>query len=172
MGAHHDEQFEQFTRTHWNQLRQAAFLLCTDWQLAEDLTQTALIRCYSRWRTLRHGDAAYAYVRRALVRCFIDHVRKYPGREWPTDALPEQPQRLGGGGDGEGDVAERDALTRALAALPAVQRATLVLRFWHDLDVNATARILRRRPATVRSDTARGLERMRTQLARQEASAR
>jgi RNA polymerase sigma-70 factor (sigma-E family) len=166
VGAQHDEQFEQFTRAHWKQLRQAAFLLCTDWQLAEDLTQTALIRCYPRWRTLRHGDAAYAYVRRALVRCFIDHTRKHPGREQLTDTLPELPHRA------EGDFEERDALTRALAALPAMQRATLVLRFWQDLDVNATARILRRKPATVRSDTARGLERLRTLLARQEASTR
>ena len=166
MGAQHEEQFEEFTRAHWKQLRQFAFLLCTDWQLAEDLTQTALIRCYPRWRTLRHGDAAYSYVRRALVRCFIDHTRKYSGREQLTDSLPEQPHQVGG------DLGERDVLVRALAALPVVQRATLVLRFWHDLDVNETARILRRKPATVRSDTARGLERMRTLLARQEASKR
>lgn len=166
MGAQHDEQFEQFTRTHWKQLRQAAFLLCTDWQLAEDLTQTALIRCYPRWRTLRHSDAAYAYVRRALVRCFIDHTRKHPEREQLTGTLPELPHRP------DGDLGERDVLTHALAALPAMQRATLVLRFWQDLDVDATARILRRKPATVRSDTARGLERMRTLLARQEASTR
>jgi RNA polymerase sigma-70 factor (sigma-E family) len=166
VGAQHDEQFEQFTRAHWKQLRQAAFLLCADWQLAEDLTQTALVRCYPRWRTLRHGDAAYAYVRRALVRCFIDHTRKHPGREQPAEALPERPHQA------DGDFGEREALVHAMALLPAMQRAALVLRFWHDLDVNETARILRRKPATVRSDTARGLARMRTLLDRQEASPR
>jgi RNA polymerase sigma factor (sigma-70 family) len=166
VGAQYDEQFEQFTRAHWKQLRQAAFLLCMDWQLAEDLTQTALIRCYPRWRTLRHRDAACAYVRRALVRCFIDHTRQHPEREQLTGTLRDASHRT------DVDLGERDALARALAALPAMQRATLVLRYPQDLDVTATARILRRNPATVRSDTARGLERMRTLLAGQEASPR
>ncbi|MGN5380777.1 sigma-70 family RNA polymerase sigma factor [Streptomyces lasalocidi] len=163
MGAHHDEKFEQFTRAHWQQLRQAAYLLCADWQLAEDLTQTALIRCYPRWRTLRRQQAAFPYVRRALVRCFIDHTRKHSSREQLPGELPDAAAEEGQA------LEERDALTRALAALAPMQRATLVLRFWHDLDVAETARLLRRKPATVRSDTARGLERMRTLLAGQEA---
>ncbi|MGD3112480.1 sigma-70 family RNA polymerase sigma factor [Streptomyces sp. YGL11-2] len=163
MGARHDEQFEQFTRGHWQQLRQTAYLLCADWHVAEDLTQTALSRCYPRWRTLHRQEAAYPYVRRTLVRCFVDHTRKHSSREQLPGEFPDVAKE-------ETQVLEeRDALTRALAALAPMQRAALVLRFWHDLDVAETARLLRRKPATIRSDTARGLERMRTLLARQEA---
>ncbi|MEU6221920.1 SigE family RNA polymerase sigma factor [Streptomyces sp. NPDC047022] len=162
MRTRHDEEFEQFARAHWQQLRQAAYLLCGNWHLAEDLTQTALIRCYPRWRTLHRRQAAYPYVRRTLIRCYIDHTRKHSSHEHMPGELPDTAKEETPAWE------EREALTRALAGLTPMQRAALVLRFWYDLDVAETARLLRRNPATVRSDTARGLERMRILLAPEE----
>jgi DNA-directed RNA polymerase specialized sigma24 family protein len=48
-----------------------------------------------------------------------------------------------------------------LAALPAGQRAAVVLRHWLDLDVAECARLLRVDPGTVKSQTSRGPAKLR-----------
>ena len=55
-------------------------------------------------------------------------------------------------------------LRTAVAALPARQRATLVLRFYCDLNVEQCAAVLGCSPGTVKSQTARALEAVRRAL--------
>ncbi|GAB3908106.1 hypothetical protein GCM10029964_107340 [Kibdelosporangium lantanae] len=50
---------------------------------------------------------------------------------------------------------------RALARLPARQRATVVLRYWEDLPVEDVAKLLGCGPGTVKSQAARGLAALR-----------
>jgi DNA-directed RNA polymerase specialized sigma24 family protein len=70
-----------------------------------------------------------------------------------VDAVPDRP------GPEAPDVGV-DVLG-ALAALPAGQRAVLVLRFFEDLDVESTAAALGITTGTVKSQTSRGLDRLR-----------
>jgi RNA polymerase sigma factor (sigma-70 family) len=61
-------------------------------------------------------------------------------------------------------------LLEALAELPPRQRACVVLRYYEDLGVEEVAAALGCRPGTVKSQTARGLDRLReAYLARGEA---
>jgi RNA polymerase sigma factor (sigma-70 family) len=53
---------------------------------------------------------------------------------------------------------------RALAALPPGQRAVVVLRYWEDLSVTETARLLGRTEGTVKSQAAKGLAALRALL--------
>ena len=55
-------------------------------------------------------------------------------------------------------------LRAAVAALPARQRATLVLRFYCDLNVDQSAAVLGCSPGTVKSQTARALDSVRRAL--------
>jgi RNA polymerase sigma factor (sigma-70 family) len=55
----------------------------------------------------------------------------------------------------------RDALGRALAQLPPMQRTVLVLRYWEELTQAETAELLGCPEGTVKSATARGLQRLR-----------
>ena len=55
-------------------------------------------------------------------------------------------------------------LRAAVAALPTRQRATLVLRFYCDLNVDQSAEILGCSPGTVKSQTARALAAVRRAL--------
>ena len=69
--------------------------------------------------------------------------------------------------DGPAAAVDQDAvldLRAAVAALPARQRATLVLRFYCDLNVDRSAAILGCSPGTVKSQTARALESVRRAL--------
>jgi RNA polymerase sigma-70 factor (sigma-E family) len=140
-------------------MRSTAFLLCGDWHLAEDLVQTAFTKLYLAWNRIgRHGSLD-PYMRQVVLRAFLDHRRRPWRRERPTEpaATPDTP--------GPGDATEdRVVLLRALSVLPARQRATLVLRFWEDQSVEECAQLLGVSTGTVKSQTARGLDKLREAL--------
>ena len=64
--------------------------------------------------------------------------------------------------DRAAEIAERDYLLRALAALPPGQRAVLVLRYFVDLSEGETAEVLGCSVGTVKSQAARALDRLRS----------
>jgi RNA polymerase sigma-70 factor (sigma-E family) len=132
-------------------LRRTAFLLFGDWQLAEDLVQVAFEKVYASWSRLREPDAV---LRRTLVRCWVDETRRPHRRERSVAEVPDRSV----------DAPERESLSHALAAVPPRQRACLVLRFYDDLSVAETARLLGCTEGTVKSQTSRGLEALRLVL--------
>jgi RNA polymerase sigma-70 factor (sigma-E family) len=134
----------------------ARLLTAGDAELAEDLVQTALVKVYVSWHRVLGEPAAYA--RRVLVNCFVDHRRK-PAvrREQATDEVPDTVAPAG-------PAALDPALVAALAELPARMRAAVVLRHVHDLSVEETAALLGCSTGTVKSQTARGLDKLRAHL--------
>jgi len=74
--------------------------------------------------------------------------------------MPEQPSR-----DTMDEHVERQALWRHVHALPARQRAVLVLRFYEDLTEAQTAAVLGVSVGTVKSQCARALGVLRLRLA-------
>ena len=68
-------------------------------------------------------------------------------------------------GGPEQGVLDRDEVVRALGTLPVRMRAVLVLRFFDDLTEAQTAAALGCGVGTVKSQTSRGLARMRALLA-------
>ena len=83
--------------------------------------------------------------------------------ETPTADVPE-----GGATDEETRVDERLALVTALAALPLRQHQAVVLRHFDDLSVEAVAEIMGSSPGTVKSQSAKGLAKLRAALASDE----
>ena len=161
-----DEQsFDELVEACSPRLLRTAWLLTGDPQLAEDLLQTALASTYLRWGRLRDTGAAEAYVRKVMA----STASKWWKRKWhgerPTDVLPEH-----AGGDDYDAVDDRQALRRALALLPARQRACVVLRFYEDLSEAQVADVLDCSVGTVKSSTSRALVRLRAELG-QEAAA-
>jgi RNA polymerase sigma-70 factor (sigma-E family) len=155
-----DVEFAEFFAARVGALRRTAYLLCGDWHRAEDLTQTAFAKLYAAWPRLRDPGAAEAYLRRTLTHTYLDDNRRSWRREDATDPLPES-VALDTTAD---DTDERLALLDALATVPPRQRACLVLRFFDDLSVEATAAALDCSAGTVKSNTARGLDALRRVL--------
>ncbi len=119
---------------------------------AEDLVQSALLRCYRSWRRVARADHPDAYVHRVLVTTLADaRARRWNG-ELPTETLPEAAD------DSDADGwAGGIAVRRALADLSPEHREVLVLRFYADLSERATAAALGVAPGTVKSRTSRAL---------------
>jgi RNA polymerase sigma factor (sigma-70 family) len=65
---------------------------------------------------------------------------------------------------GSFDEPEADEVWQLVQALPTVQRAVVVLRFYEDLGVADIALLLGRPPSTVRSDLRRALTKLKEQL--------
>jgi RNA polymerase sigma-70 factor (sigma-E family) len=144
-------------------LRRVAYALCGDWHRADDLLQIALVKLYVAWPRIRRTGSEDAYVRRILVRASIDESRRPWRREQATDVLPESPAVAPAG------VEERAELLTALQALPAQQRAAVVLRHWLGLSVAETAAEMGINEGTVKSHTSRGLAALRLSLEPSEA---
>lgn len=159
VSARHDEEFTGYVSARMLPLRRLAYLLCQDWQRADDLVQTAITRLYVHWgraRALEHTDA---YVRSILVREFLSERRSGWARRVTLGGEPREAAARAADLDSALD------LRAALAGLPPRQRATLVLRFYCDLNVDQAARLLGCSPGTVKSQTAKGLGSLRRALA-------
>lgn len=113
-----------------------AYFLTGDRDLAEDLVQEAFVRVAGRFGHLRTPDAFPAYLRRTIVNLFTSNLRRRAlEREWLRRQTSE-PVTF------QGDPETRDDLWRALAVLPARQRAAVVLRYYEDLPEREAAAIL------------------------------
>ncbi|MFI5959521.1 SigE family RNA polymerase sigma factor [Cryptosporangium sp. NPDC051539] len=150
----YQREFEEFVRDSSDRLVRTAYLLCGDRGHAEDMTQTALLRTARRWRSARTSPEAYA--RRVVVNLAKDRWRALSRRPPETGLEVDVPIATDGPADAD------DRLLRAVRTLPDGQQAVLVLRFFDDLSVAETAAALGCSDGTVKSQTARALERLRS----------
>jgi RNA polymerase sigma-70 factor (sigma-E family) len=153
--ADRDREFTEFVMVQRAALvRVAALLVSGDVARAEDVVQTALTRLYLAWPRVR-SDTAGAYARRCVVNAAMDDRRSlFSRREQLSAQLPDfaaaDPQR--------GDAAAMMAL---LAALPSGMRAAVVLRYVEGLTIAEAADAMGCSEGNVKSQSARGLERLR-----------
>ena len=158
MSRSRDAEYTEYAEARLPSLRRLAGVLCDDWQRADDLVQATLTTLYVHWG--RAGAASHpdAYARAVLVREFL-HERR--------SAWVRRVSLSGRVADSPAAAVDQDAvldLRAAVAALPARQRATLVLRFYCDLSVDQAAEILGCSPGTVKSQTAKALAAVRRAL--------
>lgn len=137
-------------------LLRAAVALCHDAGEAEDLLQAALTQTYLAWDRIRDRAALDGYVRQTMVRTQVSWWRRRGPEVYPTDELPEQVID-----DHSGRSAQRDAVSRALARLPARQRVAVVLRYFEDMPEAEIASVLGVSVGTVKSTVSRAMAKLR-----------
>jgi RNA polymerase sigma factor (sigma-70 family) len=129
-----------------------------DEHVADDLVQVTVTKLFAYWPRARRADSLDAYVRTIMVRAFLRERGSGWGRRVVlSGVLPDTAVHS----------ADRDAaldVRDALLAVPPRQRATLVLRFYCDLDVEQAAVALGCSAGTVKSQTSKGLANMRRLL--------
>jgi RNA polymerase sigma-70 factor (sigma-E family) len=156
--AEDEQAFREFVTSQMASLRKLAYLTCGDWHAAEDAVAITLVKLYPRWRKLERPDL---YAKTMVYRAAIDQTRRPWRRERAAgDAMPDVAVR-----DPAGAVDERLRLRAALSAVPARQRAAVILRHYLGLSLEDTARVLDCTVGTAKSQVSRGLAKLRELLA-------
>ena len=155
-----DEEFRVYVLARRSDLlRTATLLTAGDPHLAEDAVQATLTRLYVSWPLFQRATNRDAYARRALVNALMDeHRRPWRRQERTSSAVPERSTEVDQG------TPRTEALYLALGGLPPRMRAAVVYRYFHDLSVADTADALSCSQGTVKSQTARALDRLRAVL--------
>jgi RNA polymerase sigma-70 factor (ECF subfamily) len=155
--------YEGIVRRWQGPLINLAYRFCRDRGRAEELAQEAFLRAYralGQWRR----DAVFSTWLFALAtNLFRSELRRIPARTVPLEDVeePRDPRAADGGLEDH----DRDrAVRRAVFALPAKYREALVLFYFHDMDVPATARSLDLPEGTVKARLFRGRELLRGKL--------
>lgn len=153
------EAFERLCRDEYSRLVRTAWIITGDWQEAMDLAQETLIRAYTRWGAVSSLELPSAWLRRVVANLALSWRRRQRRRSRvvvpePVQGPPEPPD---------------DQLLAALRALPSSQRAVVVLRYYADLSIKETSRVLGKRPGTVRALASQGLAKLRATLGVEEA---
>jgi len=161
-----ETEFVAFFAATWPRLFRTTYAVAGDRELTEDALQTAFAQAWSQWSRVSAAEDRVAYVRRMAVNAALArHRRPASRRETTVSAVPETPtpadDRLG-----------RDATWQAVRALPARQRAVVVLRYYEDLSEREIAQVLGCRPGTVKSQASAALATLRTTLGETEGSRR
>jgi RNA polymerase sigma-70 factor (sigma-E family) len=154
-----EREYVDFVTHHASGLCKTAYLLCGDWLRAEDATQEALLKLYRSWPGLQRKGAIGAYARKVVVSTTLDALRRRSSTEivggetyFTAEADPADPVGL---------LENRLLIIEALAGLPTRQRACVVLRYFDELSVEETAEAMGCGAGTVKSQTLRGLQKLR-----------
>ncbi|MER6943216.1 SigE family RNA polymerase sigma factor [Nonomuraea sp. NPDC000554] len=116
-------EFEEFVRARSHALLRYGLVLTGSADDAADLVQEALLRLSASWRRVRNKDDPEGYVRTIMARQHVSWWRRRQ-REHLTAEVPSPVHE---------DEHELGEIWQRLRALPARQRAVLVLRHCEDL---------------------------------------
>jgi RNA polymerase sigma-70 factor (sigma-E family) len=156
--AAQEQEFTEFATVAGPRLCRAAYLMCHDWYLAQDMTQNTLAKMYVNWKRLSGTVNLEAYSRTVLIRSLIDQKRRRSGQEMPASEIPQSAST-------DGVRSElRLTLIDALAYLPPRDRAIIVLRYWEDQSVETVAEALGVSTSVVKKQGTRSLARLRELL--------
>lgn len=148
--------FDDFFRNYFDKVVRAAALVAGDAGTGQERAQDAFVRLYERWDSMESDDHARNFVFKVAINLARSHVRKYlrlvPSGLHHADALADENRQ---------PPDEWFEVVRALQALPARQRACVVLVDYADMDAASVARTLHIGTNTVRVHLMRGRQALR-----------
>jgi RNA polymerase sigma factor (sigma-70 family) len=139
-----------------------ARLTLQDGPRAEDAVQEALVGAWRNIRSLRDPERFDAWLYRLLMRACADQARGERRHRVVELPAPELGGPIVAGADA--GLAIHDELERGLRALPADQRAVVVLTYYLDLPLADVAQALDVPLGTVKSRLNRALSGLRARL--------
>jgi len=156
--------FDALVEPHWQMAFRLAFLITRDAAEAEDAAQEALLKAWRALTRFRDTEPLRPWLLR-IVANEARNRRRSAGRRSQLALRAHSVQVSGGAAPSPEELAvaadEQRQLLAELEALPEQARLVLACRFLLDLSEAETAAALGVRLGTVKSRTARGLERLR-----------
>jgi RNA polymerase sigma-70 factor (sigma-E family) len=156
--------YEEYVGARGTALYRTAYLLTGNHADAEDLAQNTLVKVYLAWSKVSAASSPDAYVRRILTNAFVSSRRPLRvARERLVDQAPDIDVPAGHDHD-------RLVLWPHVTALPARQRAVIVLRYYEDLSEQQIAEALDCSTGTVKSTASDALKVLRSRIASTEGA--
>lgn len=140
----------------YDRVRRTLVLLTGSRERGEDLTQEVFVRTCQRWEQVRAMEALGAWVHRVAVNLARSEARRGRSELRAREGVRAQRRT-----DLPAPASADEDLAAALAALPADDRAVVVLRYASDLAVADVARVLDIPEGTVKTRARRRLSVLR-----------
>lgn len=158
-----DEQISALFDAHYSRLRDLAYIILGDRNLAEEMVMEAFMKTFTGWGRIRDLDRADAYLRRAVVNLCRSRIRRKVVEARSNAITYRRDERKAP--DWDPDVHEESReLWTAVRELPVRQRACIVLRYVEDLPEGDIADILDCSVGTVRSQLSRARRKLEAAL--------
>lgn len=157
--------FTELVRRRQGTVRELMRRLCGDRAFAEDLAQQAFVQAWRQLGRLRSPGAFGGWLRSIAVNVWLQEVRRAPARLESSEADLPEPEAEGP--EPAALAAARLDLSRALLRLKAPERVCVVLAYAEGLSHGEIADATGWPLGTVKSNVARGAERLRAWLSPQ-----
>ena len=146
--------FEGIVRRWQGPLVNMAWRYCRDRGRAEEMAQEALVRAWRGLKQWRSEGSFSTWLFALAANVFRSELKRFPTLDVGIEDAPE-PARAAVQESGLATRQSRDAVRRAVLALPLRYREPVVLFYFHEMDVSAAARTLGMPEGTVKARLAR-----------------
>ena len=134
--------FDVLVERHRRQVYQVCYRFVNNHEDASDLAQDAFLRAYRALHTFKGNSAFSTWLYRVAINVCLNRVS---AKLAPTEPLDQREHQ-----DVRGELPDREVLRQeraatvraAIARLPKKQRATMILRMYHELPHDEIAAIL------------------------------
>ena len=152
--------FARIVAAHRAEMVRVAYVVCADWDMAQDAAQAALVIAWRKLPSLRDPDSPRAWLMAVAANEARAILRKQ--RRHPVTELAIEIDNQAGNDPGE-DIGQMD-LANALHRLDPEDRVLVALRYLADLDSREIAALTGRSASGVRTRLSRALDRLRKEL--------
>jgi RNA polymerase sigma-70 factor (ECF subfamily) len=139
--------FEELVERHQRPVYSLIYRMTRNTADAEELAQEVFVRAYRSLRDFRRASGLKTWLFRIAINLSIDHLRR--ARRAPEFLPPPEADEGMGSLERTGLQVRLDAI---IGRLPEKQRATLVLRIFHDLSFREIAEVLGSPIGTVKAN--------------------
>ncbi len=152
--------FEGIVRRWQGPLLNLAWRYCRDRGRAEELAQEALIRAWRGLAQWRRKSSFSTWLFALAANVFRSDLKRFPTVSLPLDAAPAPSCPASQHRELE-EKSRHEALRRAVLALPLRYREPVVLFYFHEMDVAATARTMGLPEGTLKARLSRARDLLR-----------
>ncbi len=157
--------FDKIVREREACVLRAAYRILGNWADAEDVAQEVFLRLHRQGLDFPNEAAFGAWIYRVTVNLCLDRARLRSSR--PSVEMPDLPSRDISAEHSAIRDQQKQLLMGALETLPPRERAAVVLREIEGLTTGEVAAVMGSAEATVRSQVARAMIRLREILSKE-----
>jgi RNA polymerase sigma-70 factor, ECF subfamily len=156
--------FEGIVHRWQSPLINLAYRFCRDRARAEDMAQEAFLRAFRNLASWRQESTFSTWLFSLATNLYCTEIRRIPPISLPFEEIPEPPDPNSSAYQQLAHHHESAALHKAINTLPPKYREVLLLYYFQEMDVPATAASLRLPEGTVKARLFRARDLLRAKL--------